>query len=214
MRIIKLALPSLIETLILVGVSSLVSAAFGLALGLVLVAVGKGGVEENGTIYFILTKIVDAIRSIPFIILLFFLFPVTKIIMGTSIGIKAALFPLIVAAIPFYARISEGALLGVPPGIREAAASIGAGSFDILKVMLHEAQVPLVRGLINLIINLIGYSAMAGAVGGGGLGDLAIRYGLHRYNFNIMVVTVVILYILVTLIQNIGDWYVAKLERK
>ena len=110
MRIIKLALPSLIETLILVGVSSLVSAAFGLALGLVLVAVGKGGVEENGTIYFILTKIVDAIRSIPFIILLFFLFPVTKIIMGTSIGIKAALFPLIVAAIPFYARISEGAL--------------------------------------------------------------------------------------------------------
>lgn len=214
MKIIQLALPSLVETLILVGVSSLVSAAFGLALGLVLVAVGRGGVEENETIYFILTKIVDAIRSIPFIILLFFLFPVTKIIMGTSIGIRAALFPLIVAAIPFYARISEGALLGVPPGIREAAASIGAGSFDILKVMLHEAQVPLVRGLINLIINLVGYSAMAGAVGGGGLGDLAIRYGLHRYNFNIMAVTVVILYILVTLIQNIGDWYVAKLERK
>lgn len=214
METIKLVIPSLVETLVLVGVSSLVSGLLGLALGLVLTALGRGGVEENRGLYFILSKVIDAIRAIPFIILLFFLFPITRKVMGTSIGLRAALFPLIVAASPFYARISEGALLEVPLGIKEAALSLGAGSWDILKVMLREATIPLVRGFINLMINLVAYSAMAGVVGGGGLGDLGIRYGMHRYNFNIMLITVVLLYLLVSLIQNLGDRYIKKLERK
>lgn len=214
MEILNLVLPSLLETLVLVGVSSLVAGILGLVLGLVLVATGQGGLEERTYVYFVLAKIVDAIRAIPFIIFLFLLFPITRKVMGTSIGVKAALFPLIVAAIPFYARLSEGALLEVDPGIIEAAQSMGAGSWQTLKVMLHEAQVPLIRGLINLIISLIGYSAMAGTVGGGGLGDLAIRYGLHRYNFKVMIITVLLLYILVSLVQYLGDGLVKKLERK
>lgn len=214
MEMLKLMLPSLGETLLLVGVSSVISGALGLLVGLLLVALGKGGVEENAALYFLLAKFLDGIRAIPFIILLVFLFPLTRKVMGTSIGIRAALFPLIVAATPFYARLTEGALLEVPPGIREAAASIGAGSWDILKVMLHEARAPLIRAGANLVINLIGYSAMAGVVGGGGLGDLGIRYGLHRYKFDIMLVTVVILYILVSLVQHIGDRYAGRYERK
>ncbi len=214
MDFLNLLLTSLGETLVLVGVSSALAGFIGLILGLLLVALGPGGVEENRYFYFVLSKILDAIRSIPFIILLLFLFPITRKVTGTSIGMKAALFPLIVAASPFYARISEGALLEVPSGIREAAASIGAGSWEILKVMLVEARAPLLRGLINLIINLVGYSAMAGVVGGGGLGDLGIRYGMHRYNFQVMLATVIFLYVLVSLIQNIGDRYVASLQRK
>ena len=213
-RLLALLFPSLIETLVMVGISSTFSLVFGLLLGMLLVATGKGGVEERSLLYQILSRIIDAVRSIPFIVLLLFLFPVTKWIMGTSIGLKAALVPLIVAAIPFYARLSEAALLDVPPGIKEAALSMGASSREILLVMLSEAKAPLLRAATNLIINLIGYSAMAGVVGAGGLGDLAIRYGHQRYQFDVMLATVILLYILVSLLQHLGFSIANAVERK
>lgn len=213
-RLLALLLPSLVETLIMVGISFTLSLLFGILLGTLLVATKKGGVEEKPLLYLFLSRIIDAVRSIPFIVLLLFLFPVTKWITGTSIGIKAALVPLVVAAIPFYARLTESALLDVPPGIQEAAQSMGASSKEILLVMLSEAKAPLIRAATNLMINLIGYSAMAGAIGAGGLGDLAIRYGHQRYQFHVMLATVILLYLLVSLLQHLGYTLASAVERK
>ena len=183
---------ALFDTLYMVGVSSLLAFAFGVPLGVVMLVSGKGHILENRIVNRILGTIVNATRSTPFIILMVLLIPITRLLAGTTIGSDAAIVPLAIAATPFVGRVVEGALREVDPGVIEAAQAMGATPRQIiLKVLLPEALPALVSALTLSVINLIGYSAMAGAIGGGGLGDLAIRYGYQRFRIDVMIVTVV-----------------------
>ena len=205
---------SLLESLYMVGASCLIAFAFGIPLGVVLFITGKNGIREHAALNTCLSIIVNATRSTPFIILMVLLIPVTRMIVGTSIGINAAIVPLAIAAAPFVGRIVEGALREVHPGVVEAAQSMGATPWQIiLKVLLPEAFPGIISGLTLSVISLIGYSAMAGAVGGGGLGDLAIRYGYQRFRMDVMFATVVILIALVQFCQAAGD-FMARRARK
>lgn len=211
----KLLLPSLYETLYMVGVSTLLAVIGGCIIGVLVVITRPGGISEHSLVYKLCSMLIDAFRSVPFIILMIFIFPFTKFIVGAKIGINASIVPLVVAAIPFFARLTESALLEVSPGVIEAARSMGATTSEIVwKVYLPEAKPALIRAVTNLCINLIGYSAMAGAVGGGGLGDLALRYGYQRYEPELMLVIVIILIVLVNIIQTIGTYAARKFERK
>lgn len=205
---------ALLDTLYMVGVSSLLAFAFGVPLGVVMLVSGKGHILENRTVNRILGTIVNAARSTPFIILMVLLIPVTRLLAGTTIGSSAAIVPLAIAATPFVGRVVEGALREVDPGVIEAAQAMGATPQQIiLKVLLPEALPALVSALTLSVINLIGYSAMAGAIGGGGLGDLAIRYGYQRFRIDVMIVTVVVLIALVNICQSAGD-AIARLIRR
>lgn len=195
------------QTLVMVLVSTFFSLVLGLPLGILLcVTDPAGGIMPQRILYQVLTRIVNALRSFPFIILMILLFPLSRFIIGTSIGTAATIVPLSIAAAPFVARIIETALKEVDPGVVQAARAMGSTNFQIIvKVLLPEALPSLVSGVTLTIINLIGYSAMAGAIGGGGLGDLAIRYGYQRFRPEVMVAAVVIILLLVEVIQLVGS---------
>ena len=194
------------QTLVMVLVSTFFSLVLGLPLGILLcVTDPAGGIMPRRILYQVLTRIVNALRSFPFIILMILLFPLSRFIIGTSIGTAATIVPLSIAAAPFVARIIETALKEVDPGVVQAARAMGSTNLQIIvKVLLPEALPSLVSGVTLTIINLIGYSAMAGAIGGGGLGDLAIRYGYQRFRPEVMVAAVVIILLLVEVIQLVA----------
>lgn len=213
-KILAALYSSLLDTLYMVGASSLLAFAFGIPLGVVMLVSGKGHILENRAVNRILGTIVNAARSTPFIILMVLLIPLTRLLAGTTIGTNAAVVPLAIAATPFVGRVVEGALREVDPGVIEAAQAMGATPRQIiLKVLLPEALPALVSALTLSVINLIGYSAMAGAIGGGGLGDLAIRYGYQRFRIDVMIVTVVVLIALVNICQSAGDAIARSIRR-
>jgi D-methionine transport system permease protein len=195
-----------LETLYMVGVSTFFTILLGLPLGVLLVITDAGQILAAPRLNRALGAVVNVGRSLPFIILLVAVIPLTRLLVGTSIGSTAAIVPLTLAAIPFFARVVETALREVDRGLVEAAHSMGCTNWQIIaKVLIPEALPSLVLGLTITIIGLLGYSAMAGAVGGGGLGDLAIRYGYQRFNTQVMIATVVLLIVLVQGIQMLGD---------
>lgn len=207
-----LLLKASLETLYMVFVATSFTILFGLPLGIVLVITSKDHILEKPLLNRILSYIVNMMRSMPFIILMIFIIPFTRLVVGTSIGTNAAIVPLVVAAIPFFARIVETSLYEVDGGVIEAATAMGANQWEIItKVMLPEALPALILGTTITIINLIGYSAMAGAVGGGGIGDLAIRYGYHRFQTDVMIATIIILVIMVQILQSLGNWLANRL---
>lgn len=207
--------PSLFESLYMVFFSTLFSLILGTPLGIILVITEKGHIWEKPGLNKVLGIIVNITRSLPFIILIITLFPLSRLIVGTSIGSTAAIVPLSIAAAPFAARIIESSLKEVSWGVIEASLSLGASVPQIVfKVLLKEAMPSLILGVTNITINIIGYSAMAGAIGGGGLGDLAIRYGYQRFQTDILIITIIVLIILVEVIQNTGNLIVKKISKK
>lgn len=211
---ISLLTQGTVETLYMVGLSGLIATIFGLPLGILLFTTRRGGILQNTIYNKSLSSIVNVIRSIPFIILLIALIPFTRLIIGTSIGTNAAIIPLSIAAIPFVARIVESALVKVGDGLIEAGLAMGATPFQIIRrIMIPEALPLIVYGITTTLISLIGYSAMAGAVGGGGLGSVAINYGYQRFDLPVMLGTIVILIILVYAIQYAGDLIAKKFTR-
>ena len=212
---IMLLVKALGETTYMVFISSLISALVGIPLGVILVTTDKGHILENLTLNRILGAVANAARSTPFIILMVAIIPITRVIVGTSIGTNAAIVPLTLAAIPFVGRLVETSLKEVEYGVIEAAKAMGATPMQIIcRVLIPEAMPSLIAGLTITVISLIGYSAMAGAIGGGGLGDLAIRYGYQRFRGDVMLATVVILIVQVQLVQSIGDYVASKLNKR
>ncbi len=210
-----LLLASLNETVIMVAVSSLIGALIGIPLGIFLYVTDKKSFIPMPFTNAVTGAVVNALRSVPFIILLFALTFFTRFIVGTTIGTAAAIVPLTISVAPFIARIVETSLREVDSGLVEAAQSMGATHMQIIrKVLIPEAMPGIVAGLTISVISLIGYSAMAGAVGGGGLGDLAIRYGYQRFNPEVTWIVVVVLVIVVQLIQSAGDALVRRISRK
>ncbi|MCX4745177.1 ABC transporter permease [Kitasatospora sp. NBC_01287] len=203
-----------IETLQMVGIATLVTLLVGLPLGVLLVLTDKGGPLRNAVVNKVVGAVVNVGRSLPFVILLVALIPFTRWVVGTSIGWQAATVPLAVGAIPFYARLVESAVRGVDGGLVEAVHAMGGGTWAVVrKVLLPEALPALLAALTTTVIALVGYSAMAGTVGGGGLGNLAITYGYMRFETNFMIVIVIELVLLVTLVQLLGDLAVRRLKR-
>lgn len=203
------------QTLYMVGISLVVALILGLPIGIILFVTDKGLFLENRLTRVVLGFIVNMIRSVPFIILLVTLLPLTKLIAGTTIGPTAASVSLSVAAIPFFARLVENALREIDKGVIEAAVSIGATPWMIIQdVLLPEAKPGIVQGINITAISLVAYSAMAGTVGGGGIGDLAIRFGYYRYDNTVMFTTVIVLICLVQLIQYAGDFLAKKVDKR
>ncbi|CAG2140474.1 D-methionine transport system permease protein MetI [Cupriavidus yeoncheonensis] len=210
-----LFLTSFNETLLMVAISGVVGSLLGVPLGVLLHLTNRGGVLSHPLFNRTIGVVVNAVRSIPFIILLVVVIPFTRFIVGSSIGTTAAIVPLTIAAIPFIARLVESALREVDKGLVEAAQSMGATTGQIVwKVLLPEAMPGIVAGLTITFVSLVGYSAMAGAIGGGGLGDLGIRYGYQRYITEVMVAVVVILIIFVQAVQSFGDWLVRRISHR
>ncbi|HBG36742.1 MAG TPA: methionine ABC transporter permease [Treponema sp.] len=195
-----------LQTLAMVFSSTFFSLFLGFPLGILLcISDPSTGISPKPIVFKVLTRIVNVLRSFPFIILMILIFPLSRIIIGTSIGTSASVIPLSIAAAPFVARIIETALKEVDPGLVQAARAIGSTKLQIIfKVLIPEALPSLVAGVTLTIINIIGYSAMAGAIGGGGLGDLAIRYGYQRFRTDIMIASVLVILILVEIIQFFG----------
>lgn len=203
-----------LETLYMSLVSTILAFIIGLGLAVILILTKKGGLAQNIIIYRTLDIIVNTLRSFPFIILMIVLFPLTKLIIGTSIGTSAAIVPLTIGSAPFIARLIEAAMLEVDKGVIEAAMSFGASRFQIIfKVQLKEALPAIINALTLTLIMIIGFSAMAGTVGGGGLGDVAVRYGYQRFKPDIMIYTVIILIVLVQIVQSLGDFAYKKLKK-
>lgn len=202
---------STFETLYMLFISGTISLVFGLIFGIILVVTKEGNILENKTVYYILDKIVNIFRSIPFIILLAAAIPFTRFIMGTAIGTKGALVPLVIGTVPFFSRQIESALLELDKGVIEAAQSMGSSPIEIIfRVYLKESIPNIVRAITITFLSLVGLTAMAGSIGGGGLGDFAIRYGYQRYQNDITFVTVVILLIIVNVIQGLGNYIIKK----
>jgi len=205
---------SFLETLIMTGAAGAISLALGLPLALLLVATDKGGIWERPAVNRVLGGFVNAVRSVPFIILLVAVIPLTRLIVGTSIGVAASIVPLSIAAIPYYARIAEVSLREVDHGLIEAARAMGGGRWTIIREVLIPESLPgLVSGFTVTLVTLVGASAMAGAVGSGGLGDMAIRYGYQRFETEVMIIVVLALIALVCALQWIGDRTAAGLDR-
>ncbi|MFJ8234814.1 methionine ABC transporter permease [Ureibacillus sp. NPDC094379] len=203
------------ETLTMIGIALLISLVIGLPLGILLFVTDKGLFWENRLIKNIFGFVVNLVRSIPFIILLVALFPLTKLIVGSTIGPVAASVSLSVAAIPYFARLVESSLREIDKGVIEATIAVGATPWMLIKdVLIPEARTSIIRGVTLTVISLVAYSAMAGVVGGGGIGDLAIRFGYYRYDNTIMVSTVAILIILVQLIQLAGEQFAKSIDKR
>jgi D-methionine transport system permease protein len=212
---LDLLLRSTWETILMTGLSGLISLALGLPIGLLLVVTERGGIAQNFWVNRTLGAVVNGFRSVPFIILLVALIPVTRFIVGTSIGTWAAIVPLSIAAIPYYARIAEVSLREVDRGLVEAVRAMGGNRWTIVReVLVPEALPGLAAGFTVTLITLVGASAMAGAIGAGGLGDLAIRYGYQRFETEIMVAVVAVLIVLVCGLQWLGDRLVARLDHR
>ena len=202
-------------TLYMTLVSALMAYVIGLPMGIALVVTAKNGLRPNAVAYKILDVIVNIVRSVPFLILLILIIPLTKVLVGKSYGSTATIVPLTLAAAPFIARLVESSLQEVDQGVIEAAQSMGASLWTIIwKVLLAEARTSLIVGATIAVGTILGYSAMAGTVGGGGLGDIAIRYGYYRYQTDIMIVTVILLVALVQILQMIGMKLSKRLDRR
>ncbi|MCF2133142.1 MULTISPECIES: methionine ABC transporter permease [Burkholderiaceae] len=203
------------ETLIMVGISGAIGGVIGLPLGVLLHLSERGGVLQNVILNRVLGMLINAVRSTPFIILLVAVIPFTRLVVGSSIGTAAAVVPLTIAAAPFVARLVETALREVDRGLIEAAQAMGATTSQVVfKVLLPEAWPGIVAGLTLTFVSLVGYSAMAGAIGGGGLGDLGIRYGYQRFLPEVMLAVVLVLIVFVQLVQSFGDYLVRRLSHK
>ena len=203
------------DTLDMTLVSTLFGYIIGLPVGILLTISDKDGIRPNRVLYRVLDVIVNIMRSIPFLILLILVIPITKLIVGKSYGSSATIVPLVIAAAPFIARMVESSLKEVDKGVIEAATSMGASDFTIIrKVLIPEARTSLLVGVTIVTGTILGYSAMAGTVGGGGLGDIAIRYGYYRYQTDVMLITIVILVALVQILQGIGMIISRKLDRR
>ena len=203
------------ETIYMVGIAVFVALIVGMPLGIILYVTDNGLILQNRFIKGVAGVVTNLVRSIPFIILLVFLLPFTNLLLGTQIGPTAAAVPLSIAAIPFFARMVESSAREIDRGVIEAAVSVGAKPWTIIKdIILPEAKPGIVSGLTITIISLIGYSALAGPVGGGGIGDLAIRYGYYRYDNLIMYTTVVVLIVIVQVIQFSGDFIAKKINKR
>lgn len=215
MSLVERCLRALADTLTMVGVSCLIVFAVGLTIGVTLVVTAPAGIYPQARFNYLLGLAVNAVRSIPFIILLIVLLPVTRYIVGTTIGVRGAIVPLSISLIPFFARISEVALREVDKGLIEAAQAMGCRRpFIVFNVLLPEALPALVGGATITTVAMVGASAMAGAVGAGGLGDLAIRYGYERYETAVMIYVILILIALVSTIQFTGDHIVRRLKKR
>lgn len=199
------------ETLYMVGVSGIISFFIGLVFGIMLVTMKKGGILENSFVFMLLDKLIHLFRSIPFIILLAGLIPLTRLIVGTAIGTNGAIVPLVFGTVPFFSRQIESALSDVDPKLIETAQSMGCSPAGIIfRVYLRESIAGITRVTVITAVSLIGLSAMAGAVGGGGLGDFAIRYGHQRNQVDVTYVTIVVLLVIVMLIQELGNVIIKK----
>lgn len=206
-------LKALKETLIMVSISGLFSTIIGVPIGVALLVTSKGHVLENNIAYSIISKIVNTLRSIPFVILIAAIPGFTKLIVGTTIGVKGAIVPLVIACVPFVSRQIELALLKVDMGVIEAYESMGFSPLKIIfKVILIEGRKDIVLAITISLISLIGFSAITGTVGGGGLGDFAIRYGYQYFKTDIMVVTILVILVIVYLVQGLGDLLYKKLN--
>lgn len=199
------------ESLYMVSLSTAFAFILGAPLGIALILWHENGLKPNKHAFVVLDSIVNILRSFPFIILMILLFPLSRFIVGTTIGTTATIVPLAIGAAPFVARIVEGALKEVDPGVISAVVAMGTPIKEIvLKVLIPEALPGLILGFTLTVINIIGYSAMAGAIGGGGLGDLAIRFGFHRFQTDVMIASVVVIVILVQGIQWLGNFSASK----
>lgn len=214
-RLIDLLINASIETITMVFAAGIIGLLFGIPLGVLLHLTKETGLLANAALNKVLGVVVNIGRSIPFIILLVAVIPFTRFVVGSSIGTAAAIVPLAVAAIPFIARLIEGALLEVPSGLVEAAQAMGAKPHQIIfKVLLPEALPGIVHAITILLVTLVNYSAMAGTVGGGGLGDVGIRYGYQRFDAGVMMMTIVILVLFVQIIQSVGDYLVKRVDHR
>ncbi len=214
-EVVDMILKGIQETLYMTLLSTLMGYVIGLPMGVLLAVSDKEGLKPNRVLYRILDVIANIVRSIPFLILLILLIPFTRMIVGKSYGSTATVVPLVIAAGPFIARMVESSLKEVDEGVIEAARSMGASNLRIIvKVLLVEARTSLINGATIAVGTILGYSAMAGTIGGGGLGDIAIRYGYHRYQADIMVVTVVLLVILVQIFQMVGTTLANRLDKR
>ena len=203
------------ETVYMTLGSTILGYVLGLPMGIILAITDKDGIKPNALVYKVLDVIVNVVRSVPFLILLILLIPFTRFIVGKSYGTTATIVPLVIAAAPFIGRMVESSLKEVDAGVIEAAKSMGATTMTIItKVLLVESRTSLITGMTISLGTILGYSAMAGIVGGGGLGDIAIRYGYYRYEMAIMIVTVVLLILLVQIFQTIGMAIANKLDRR
>ncbi len=210
-----LLLDATIETAQMVGLSALIAVVLGLPLALLLHTTGQGQIAASRPVNLVLAGLINAVRSVPFIILMVAIVPFTRLVAGTSIGTLAATVPLAIAAIAFIARLFETALREVDPGLTEAAQAMGATRLQIItRVLLPEAAPGLVAAVTVTLVSLVGYSAMAGAVGGGGLGDLGIRFGYQRFMPAVMATVVVLLIIVVQVLQTLGDLLVRRLSHR
>jgi D-methionine transport system permease protein len=205
----------ILETLYMIFVSTFISYLIGLPMGIILVACDNEGIKPLPALHKIIDIYVNITRSIPFIVLLVAVMPVTRFIAGTTVGTNAAIVPLVIGAAPFVARMIESSLREVSKGVIEASLAMGASPMQIIfKVLLPEAKPALLMGGAISVVTILSYTAMAGFVGGGGLGDIAIRYGYHRFQGDIMLVTVIILVILVQIFQEIGMMIVRKTDKR
>lgn len=203
------------DTLLMLFGSMALTAVFGVPLGVLLYLSGKGRLAANPVLNAVLSLIVNILRSVPFIILLIVMLPVTVLLVGTSLGVAGAIPPLVVGAAPFYARLVETALREVDKGVVEATQAMGGSTWQIVtRALLPEAMPGIIAGATVTAIALVSYTAMAGVVGAGGLGDLAIRFGYQRFQTDVMVVTVVLLLVLVQILQMIGDRLVARVSHR
>jgi D-methionine transport system permease protein len=214
-QIIMMLLEGIKDTLYMTLTSTLIGYVIGLPMGILLTVTDKDGIHPNAAVYKVLDVIANLIRSVPFLILLIVLIPFTRFLIGRSYGPTATIVPLVIAAAPYIARMVESSLKEVDAGVIEAARSMGASNFTIVtKVMLVEARTSLIIGATISLGTILGYSAMAGTVGGGGLGDIAIRYGYTRWQTDIMIVTVILLVILFQIFQTIGMKLASNLDRR
>lgn len=209
-----LLLDGLIQTLTMVSVSATLAALVGVPLGVLLVVTAPGHILPKRAFNRVVGAVVNAARSTPFIILMVAIIPFTRMVVGTSIGTSAAIVPLTLAAIPFIARLAETAMREVDPGLIEAAQAMGASSHQIIrKVIIPEALPGLVAGLTISVVSLINFSAMAGAVGGGGLGDIGIRYGYQRFQPDVLIIVIIVLIVMVQGVQSLGDWLARRVNK-
>ena len=213
--IVNMLLEGIVDTLYMTIASTALGYLFGLPMGILLTVTDKDGIKPNAFVYKIFDVIANIVRSIPFLILLILLIPVTRFLIGKSYGATATVISLTVAAAPYIARMVESSLKEVDAGVIEAARSMGASNFDIIfRVLLVEAKTSLIVGATITVGTIFGYSAMAGTLGGGGLGDIAVRYGYHRWDTGIMIVTVVLIVILFQIFQTIGMKIASSLDRR
>lgn len=210
-----LILEATIDTLLMTGFSLLFTILIGLPVGIILFLTDKGQLMQNRAAYQALSLVVNVLRSVPFLILLIVMIPMTRVLAGTSLGVQGAIPPLVASAAPFFARLVENVLRELDPGVSEACRAMGANSRQtVLMALLPEATTGILAAVVVTAITLVGYSAMSGVIGGGGLGDLALRFGYQRYQTDVMLVTVLILVVLVQLLQMFGDKLAALIQGK